>query len=108
MLVGFVERDDDGSFFEFGIGHLRGYGAFPNQIIEPLLGLRAGDVLGGEIGGADGFVGLLRAFGTGLVAAQLEIFGTHRLGYFGRGHFERGLGKVDRVGTHVCYLSVFV
>ena len=49
-------------FFDFGVGHLRSYGALPDEGVESLLLSCAVDVVMRYVGGADGLVGFLRPF----------------------------------------------
>ena len=89
-----------------GVGHLAGQKAAPDQAVEPVLLLRQVGLhplrRQGRVGGADGFVGVLRA-GLGLVD-------TGRGGVIGRavagvdqllGLRLRLVGDAQGVGTHV-------
>ena len=61
---------------QFGVGHLAGYGALPDQFVQSALGALGIDALAAQVGRTNGFVGFLCAFGLGLVAAHLVVFGA--------------------------------
>ena len=98
-----------------GVGHLRGDGPLPDQLVEP-------ELVAGQLrrqlpgrpeavtGRPDRLVGLLRALGLALVAAGL---GRHvgvavQLAGLLPGGVDRLLGQVRRVGTHVGDVAVLV
>ena len=70
----------DNGLLDFGICHLRGDGALPNEVIEALLLIGAVDGGALHVGGANGFVGLLGAFRGSVVLARLAVFGAHFFG----------------------------
>ena len=45
----------------FGVGHLGGYGALPDEIVEATLLRSSFDIVVGYVGGTYGFVCLLRS-----------------------------------------------
>ena len=70
--------------FDFGVGHLRGYRALPDEVIEAAFLRGAFNVVVVDVGGADCFVGFLRTFRLGVVVAHLEILlAEGRLDLFG-------------------------
>ena len=94
--------------FEFSIGHLAGHGALPNELVEPAFLRRAFNAFMIDVGGTNGFVGLLRAFSIGVVLAHFVVGLAHLLfNEFARGAYaERG--KVGRVGSHVGNVSCLI
>ena len=95
-------RVDDGrGLFHAGIGHLAGEGAFPYQVVQAFLLGRAADRLALHVGGADGLVGFLCAFGVGVVVAGLVELFAHPLHDGRAAALQAEVGKVHRVGTHV-------
>ena len=61
---------------QLGVGHLRGGGALPDEVVEATLLPGAFDVLLAHVGGAYGLVGLLGALRVGLEVARMAIVGT--------------------------------
>ena len=96
-----VDVDVDGGLLQFGVGHLRRYGAFPYQLVQTSHGWLGGDVGRLQVGGTYCLVGLLGAFYLGVVAACFDIFSAvGRLNLL-LGHIQSHLAQVRRVGTHV-------
>ena len=93
--------DFDGGFLGDGVGHLGGKGALADELVELALVIvfAGGGAL--NLGGADGFVGLLGGGGFGGEAADFEIlfaiFGGDVVGDGGDGLF----GEVEAVGAVV-------
>ena len=106
--IGAGYENFDFGLLDFGVGHLAGYGAFPDEFVEAALGALDVEALDAHVGGADGLVGLLGAFGLGLVAAGLDVFGTVFGGDFLLGHAQGEVAEVHAVGTHVGDVSAFV
>ena len=99
--------------FQPRIGHLRGHGALPDQIVEPSLAVTERQAVDRQhlvAGRADGLVSLLCAFGFRLVVAWLfgQVFLAVQLGDTTAGRVDGLVAQVDRVGTHVGDVAVFV
>ena len=101
VLGAVAHCDVDRGALELGVGHLRGNGALPYQVVELLLLGSALDVAMGNGSGAYGLVGLLGALAGGVVLAYLEVLlaqrGLNLVAYGSQGQ----VGEVERVGTHV-------
>ena len=82
-------------------GHLGGHGPLPDELIELFLlgGAFDGDIF--YIGGPDGFVGLLGAFGLGAVLARVGIGFSEILQDELLGRPKGQAGQVGGVGSHV-------
>ena len=90
------------------VGHLRGNGAFPYQVVEPLLLSRA--LNGGlvHIGGTDSLVRLLCPLRAGVVLAGLRVVGTVEVCNLLLRGSETERRQVHRVGTHIGDASALV
>ena len=77
-----IDKDNASSLLaaQLGADHLRGYGAFPDQVVESFFGGRALDFVAVDVGGADRFVSLLCTFGLGLVVEPAGVFFAEELG----------------------------
>ena len=93
--------DGDGRAVQFGADHLRGDRALPDQVVELLLGGCALDLLTLDVRRADGLVGLLGAFGLGLVVVPAGVFLAVEFRDLFLALGQRLLREVHRVGTHV-------
>ena len=82
QLGAFIVGDFDGDLVEFGGLHLRGDGALPDEFVQAALVVvqMRGDVVRAavDVGGADGFVGLLGVLGAADVFARRagEVIGA--------------------------------
>ena len=103
----------DGDVGLAGIGHLRGHGALPNQVVQRQLPPRQARLLGRTEtapGWADGFVGFLRSLAFGGVLTWLgaevvsSVFVLDAAPSSGNGL----LRQVNRVGSHVGDVALFV
>jgi hypothetical protein len=103
-----MHRDVHRGFFELGVGHLRGHGAFPDQLVQALLVALAADLLALGVGGADRFVGFLGAFATGLVTAQVVVARSELLDDLVAERLQGGFAEVGRIGAHVGDEAAFV
>src|SRR5690606_22320958 len=110
-----LRRDAHGRGRAARVGHLRGDGALPDEVVELELVARelARDLLGGAEGvarGADRLVRLLRALGLRGVDARLlgDRLGTVRLGGLAARRADRLLAQRGRVGAHVGDVAVLV
>ena len=101
LVLRTADVDGDGRAVELGADHLRGDRAFPDQVVEFLLGRRAFDRLAVDVRRADGLVGLLRALGLGLVVVPRRVFLAVEFRDLLLALRERLLREVHRVGTHV-------
>ena len=94
--------------FNLCICHLRGGCAFPDEVIKAAL-LSSSVNLGlFHISGADGFVGLLRSFGVGVITALLAVLLAIEFHNLNLAGVYAKVRQVHRVGTHVCNLTALV
>ena len=98
-----------------GVGHLRGDGALPDQVVEgEVLAAQLAGHLGGRAeavtGGADRLVRLLRVLDLLLVVARGvgHVLGAVHLARLGAGGGQRGLRQRGAVGSHVGDVAVLV
>ena len=96
-----AERDGCGGLLQFGVGHLRSQGALPNQLVQALLLVGAVYLGCLHVGGADGLVCLLRAFGLGGKVAGADVAVAHQLDDGLAAAAQGEVREVDRVRTHV-------
>ena len=66
-------------FFQFGVGHLAGYGALPYHVVEAFLLRGAVDGGAAHVGGAYGLVRLLGSLGVRVVSARVVVALAHGL-----------------------------
>ena len=97
-----------GGPFYAGVGHLGGYGPFPDEVVELHLRHRAVYVRTGDVRGADGLVCLLRPLRLCLVVARAGVSGPVHLcdATLCGGQCQRREG--GGVGTHIGYKPRFV
>ena len=90
-----ADADGNGGLFYFGVGHLRGDGAFPYQVVQTFL-LRSSVYFRFlHIGGADGFVRFLCTLGLGGIVARADVAFAHQVkdGFFAA--IDGVFGQVD-------------
>ena len=119
IAVGQVYRRDRGSVnshrkgFALGVGHLRGQGTHPDQLVKPkLVPGQASFSWGAEVFASrpDGLMGFLSVFHLRGVDARLvrNVVGTIELGSLVASRVNGLLRQGHRVGTHVGDVAAFV
>ena len=105
----------DGRRRHLRVGHLRGDGALPDQVVQrELVGVELTRHLAGGAehvtGGADGLVRLLRVLHLALVAPRgvRHVLGAVQLPGLAAGRADGLLRQVHRVGAHVGDVAVLV
>ena len=96
------------SLLKLGVGHLAGYSALPDELVQAALCALGVDGLSLEVGGAYSLVSLLSALGLSLVAACLYVFKAVLVFNLLLGHTEGELAEVHAVGTHVGDVTALV
>ena len=108
LFRGGGRSDADRGFLQTGVGHLRGDGPLPDQIVEAGHGAVALDLRSGWIGGSYGLVGLLGALGARFVLPGFGMIGAVTGGDEGFQAVERRGREMDRVRSHVGDVPFFV
>src|SRR5690606_20942384 len=93
---------------DFRITHLRCNSTFVDQVVQTLLSCCTTNRRFIEICGTDCLVSLLGTFGSSLVFTGLYILLSHFLPDLISSQPDCKIGKIDRVGTHVGNLSLFI
>ncbi len=108
MFVAGGWTDVDSGFLNFGVGHLRGYRAFPDQRVEPFFLRVAFDRRVADICRTYSFMRFLSTFRIGMIAAHFQIFRPYVVVDLLRDRSDGLVGQVDGVGTHICDMSGLV
>ena len=97
------------SLLDACVGHLRSYGSLSDECVEFLF-LCGGVVDDGlvHVGGTYGLVRFLGALRRGVELAHVQIFVAERVAYLRRYGGDGFVRQVERVRTHVCYVTVLV
>ena len=101
-------RDIDSSLLDLGISHLTGNGALPNKFVETFFLGTSLDGRGSHIGRTDCLVSLLCSLGLSVELSRFAILVAPQLAYLLLASIDTQCRKIDRVGTHVCDLTVFI
>ena len=115
LATGSLAGDPQAQRGAAGIGHLRGHGALPDQLVEPeLVGVELAVQLARRLEdvtrGSDGLVGLLRVLDLAGVLARrrMHVLVAVELTGLVAGRVDGRLRQCRRVGTHVGDVAVLV
>ena len=98
----------DSRFFYFGIGHLGCYRALPYQSVQFFLLCRAVDSVLVDGCGTDCLVSFLGTLGVGVIFSYFQILLAKLVGDFAGNCIYGEFRQIERVGTHVSYVSLLI